>query len=183
MVNRALAEAIVNSLQLSGESSDLGRMKRFSLRDWERTAGWLDNAGLHSLFSGTLRACGGAEALPAPMLARFEQNLADNKYRVDGLVSETRRINQELDHAGIQYSVIKGLSQCPAFCANPYWRVQSDLDYLVASHSLGLAQSALEECGYERKQSSGVQVQFEQARQRVPSRFDNQYKLQTTPHS
>jgi hypothetical protein len=114
-------------------------------------------------------------------LARFEQNLADNKRRVDGLVSETGRINEKLNQAGIRYVVIKGLSQWPAFCSNPYWRVQCDLDYLVGSQSLHAAQCALEECGYKVKHFSEVQAQFEQPRQRVPSRFDNQYKLQTIP--
>ena len=181
MVNRGLAEAIVGFLRLSGEPYDFGRMTRFSPRDWEKTAGWLDHAGLTLYLLERLRACGATEVLPHRMLARFEQNLADNKCRVDAFVSETGRINEKLNQAGIQYVIIKGLSQWPEFCSNPYWRGQCDLDYLVARQSFRSARCVLEECDYEARSYSPVQVQFEQLRQRFPSRFDNQYQVQTTP--
>ena len=63
------------------------------------------------------------------MLARFEQNLADNSCRVDHLLYETGCINEKLDQAGVQYVVIKGFSLWPEFCSNPYLRTQCDLDY------------------------------------------------------
>jgi hypothetical protein len=116
------------------------------------------------------------------VLARFEQNLADNRCRVDHLLYETGCINEKLEQAGVEYAVIKGFSLWPEFCSNPYLRTQSDLDYLVARQSLRSAQNVLLGFGYERRYSPTVQeFVFERPLQRVPSQFDSPYKLQTTP--
>jgi hypothetical protein len=182
MMNRKLAEAIIGCLQLSGASYDFGQMASFSARDWERTLGWLDRAGLALYLTERLRTCGAAEMLPPRVLARFERNLADNRSRVDYLLYETGCINEKLDQAGVQYVVIKGLSLWPEFCSNPYLRTQCDLDYLVARQSLGAAQNVLLELGYERRRSAAAQeFAFERPLQRIPSPFDSPYKLQTTP--
>jgi hypothetical protein len=184
MINLKLAEAIIGCLQLSGASYDFGQMARFSPRDWERTMGWIDRAGLTLYLVERLRACGATEVLPPRVLARFEQNLADNKRRVDHLLYETGCINEKLDQAGVQYVVIKGFSLWPEFCSNPYLRTQCDLDYLVARQSLRSAQNVLLEFGYEwrpRHRSDVQQFAFERPLQRVPSQFDSPYKLQTTP--
>jgi hypothetical protein len=182
MMNRNLAEAIVDSLQLSGKSYDFERLARFSSRDWEQTVGWLDYAGLTLYLLERLKDCGAGEVLPPQVLARFEQNLADNRCRVDHLLSETGCINERLNQAGVQYVVIKGLSLWPEFCSNPYLRTQCDLDYLVARQSLRSAENVLLEFGYERRGRSDLQqFAFERPLRRVPSQFDSPYKLQTTP--
>src|SRR3984957_8214714 len=149
MMNRKLAEAIIGGLQLSGASNDFGQLARFSARDWERTMGWIDRAGLALYLTDRLKACGATEVLPPRVLARFERNLADNRGRVDHLLYETAGINEKLDQAGVQYVVIKGFSLWPQFCSNPYLRTQCDLDYLVARPSLRSAQNVLLELGYE----------------------------------
>ncbi len=136
MMNRKLAKAIIDCLQLSGASYDFGRMARFSLRDWERTVGWLDRAGLTLYLLERLRGCGATEVLPPRVFDRFEQNLTDNRCRVDHLLSETGCINEKFDQAGVEYVVIKGFSLWPEFCGDPYLRTQCDLDYLVARQSL-----------------------------------------------
>ncbi|MFZ0816442.1 MAG: nucleotidyltransferase family protein [Candidatus Sulfotelmatobacter sp.] len=177
-----MAGAIVDSLQLSGAPYDFGQWARFSPRHWEQTLGWLDRAGLTLYLLERLRACGATEVLPPGVLARFEQNLADNRCRVDHLLYEASCINQKLDQAGVQYVVIKGFSLWPEFCSNPYLRTQCDLDYMVATHSLHSAQNALLELGYERRGRSDLQeLAFERPLQRVPSQFDSPYKIQTTP--
>jgi hypothetical protein len=182
MMNRKLAEAIIGCLQLSGASYDFGKMARFSPRDWERTMGWIDRAGLTLYLLERLRACGATDVLPPPVLARFEQNLADNRCRVDHLLNETGCINEKLDQAGVQYVVIKGFSLWPEFCSNPYLRTQCDLDYLVARQYLRSAQNVLLEFGYEGRRGPSVQeFAFERPLQRVPSQFDSPYKVQTTP--
>ena len=182
MMNRKLAEAIIGSLQLSGVPYDFSEMTRFSFRDWERTVGWLDHAGLTLYLTERLRACAATEVLPPRVLARFERNLADNRCRVDHLLHETGCINERLDQAGVQYAVIKGFSLWPEFCSNPYLRTQCDLDYLVARQSVHSAQSVLLKFGYERRGRSDLQeFAFERPLQRVPSQFDSPYKLQTTP--
>ena len=182
MMNRRLAEAIIGCLQLSGTSYDFEQMARFSARDWERTLGWIDRAGLALYLTERLRACGAIAVLPPQMSARFERNLADNRGRVDHLLYETGCINEKFDQAGVQYVVIKGFSLWPEFCSNPYLRTQCDLDYLVARQSLRSAQNVLLGLGYEGRRSSALQeFAFERPLQRVPSQFDSPYKLQTTP--
>jgi hypothetical protein len=182
MMNRKLARAIIDSLQLSGASCDVGQLARFSPLDWERTTGWVDRAGLTLHLLERLRACGATEVLPPRVLARFERNLADNRCRVDHLLRETGCINEKLDQAGVQYVVIKGFSLWPEFCSNPYLRTQCDLDYMVARRSLRSAQNVLLEFGYERRGRSDLQeFAFERPLRRVPSQFDSPYKVQTTP--
>jgi hypothetical protein len=182
MMNLKLAEAIISCLQLSGTSADFGRLARFSPLDWERTMGWIDRAGLTLYLLERLRDCGASEVLPPQVLARFEQNLADNSCRVDHLLYETGCINEKLDQAGVQYVVIKGFSLWPEFCSNPYLRTQCDLDYLVARQSLRSAQSVLLELGYEARRSAAAQeFAFERPLRRVPSQFDSPYNVETTP--
>jgi len=181
MMNRKLAEAIIGCLELSGASYDFGQLARFSPRDWEQTLGWIDRAGLTLYLLERLKACGATEVLPPRVLARFEQNLADNRCRVDHLLYETGCINAKLDQAGVQYVVIKGFALWPEFCSNPYLRTQCDLDYLVARQSLRSAQNALLELGYQGRRRSDVQFEYERPLQRVPSQYDSPYKLQTTP--
>lgn len=183
MMNRKLAEAIIGCLQMSGASYDFGQLARFSLRDWEETMGWIDRAGLTLYLLERLKACRTTEVLPPRVLARFEQNLADNSCRVDHLLYETGCINEKLDQAGVQYVVIKGFSLWPEFCSDPYLRTQCDLDYLVARHSLRSAQNVLLELGYEgrSRRFDSQQFAFERPLRRVPSQFDSPYKLQTTP--
>ena len=65
MMNRKLAESITGCLQLSGTSYDFGQMARFSARDWERTMGWIDRAGLTLYLVERLRACGAIEVPPS----------------------------------------------------------------------------------------------------------------------
>jgi hypothetical protein len=182
MMNLKLAEAIIGCLQLSGTSADFGRLARFAPLDWERTMGWIDRAGLTLYLLQQLRDCGASEVLPAQVLARFEQNLADNSRRVDHLLYETGCINEKLDQAGVQYVVIKGFSLWPEFCSNPHLRTQCDLDYLVARQSLRTAQSVLLELGYEARRSAAAQeFAFERPLRRVPSQFDSPYNVETTP--
>ena len=182
MMNRKLADAIVGCLQLSGASCDFGRLEQFSPRDWERTVGWLDRAGLTLYLAERLKCCGATEVLPPRVLARFEQNLVDNRCRVDHLLHETGCINEMFDRAGVQYVVIKGFSLWPECCSSPYLRTQCDLDYLVARQSLHSAQRMLLESGYEGRRRPTVQeFAFERPLQRVPSQFDSPYKVETTP--
>jgi hypothetical protein len=182
MMNRKLAEAIISCLQLSGPSFDFGQLAKFSSGDWKQTMGWTDRAGLTLYLLERLKNYGATHVLPPPVLARFEQNLADNRCRVDHLLYETACINERLDQAGVQYVVIKGFSLWPEFCSNPYLRTQSDLDYLLARQSLRSAQDVLLEFGYEERRRPTVQeFVFERPLQRVPSQFDSPYKLQTTP--
>lgn len=181
MVNRDLAESIVGSLQLSGRPYDSTQLARFSSRDWDQTLGWLDHSGLTLYLLKRLEDGGAIQALPSHVLARFRDNLADNKCRVQQLLSETGSINEKFNQAGVRYVVVKGLSLWPEFCSDPYLRTQCDIDYMVSRQSINVARNVLAESGYEAKRSSDVQFEYERPLQRVPSQYDSPYKLQTTP--
>jgi hypothetical protein len=181
MVNRDLAEAIIGSLQLSGIAYDFTQLTRFSSRDWDQTQRWLDHSGLTLYLLKRLGAGGATQVLPSQVLARFEENLADNKCRVQQLLSETGCINEKFNQAGVQYVVVKGLSLWPEFCSDPYLRTQCDIDYMVSRQSLSAAKNVLAESGYEAKRYSDVQFEYERPLQRVPSQYDSPYKVQTTP--
>jgi hypothetical protein len=181
MVNRELAQGIIGSLQLSGIPYDFSQLIGFSSRDWDQTLGWLDHSGLALYLLKRLKDVGAPHVLPSQVLARFEENLADNKCRVQQLLSETGCINEKFNQAGVHYVVVKGLSLWPEFCSDPYLRTQCDVDYLVSRRSLSAAKNVLAESGYEAKRRSPVQFEYERPLQRVPSQYDSPYKVQTTP--
>ena len=181
MVKRKLAEAIVSSLQLSGTPYDFSQLARFSPRDWARCLGWLDRSGLTLYLLQQLRDCDATEVLPPPLLSRFEQNLADNKRRIQNVLAETGSINERFNRAGVQYVVVKGISLWPEFCSDPCLRTQTDIDYMIARKSISDARTVLAESGYETRGKSDVQFEYERPLLRVPSPYDSPFKAETTP--
>jgi Uncharacterised nucleotidyltransferase len=178
-MNRALAEAIVGCLRLSGETGAVGVLGQFRLRDWERTFNWLDSAGLTLYLLRRLKSLGATELVPPPVLARFEQNLADNRRRVDCLAAEFASLNERFNRAGVNYAAIKGFSLVPTLCPDAILRAQSDLDYLVDKQSLPVAQRVLEQAGYCLKQVSDIEFKFGRASSRIPTVSDDPYSCET----
>jgi hypothetical protein len=84
------------------------------------------------------------ELLPPPVLARFEQSLANNRRRVDYLAAEFRSLNEGFTRAGLNYAAIKGFSLVPTYCPDAVLLAPSDLDYLVDKPFLPVAQRVLE---------------------------------------
>jgi len=181
-VNRALAEAIVGCLRLSGETTqDENKLNQFSLNDWERTFRWLDNAGLALYFLQRLKSQHATELLPAPVLARLEENLSQNQRRVSHMVHDFGFLNREFDQAGVNYAVMKGFSLFPGFCPDVCLRPQSDFDYLVDRQSLAAARRVLDEAGYCPTRNSSTEFVFARPPKRIPSRFDSPYRVETEP--
>jgi hypothetical protein len=180
-VNRALAEAIVGCLSMSGETSEVNVLRKFRLHDWDRTFTWLDRAGLTLYLLQRLKSIGAAELVPPPVLTRFERNLADNRRRVDYLAAEFGSINERFGRAGLNYAAIKGFSLVPTYCPNAVLRAPSDLDYLVDKSSLPLAQRILEEAGYRRQRFSDIEFKFGRPSPRIPTVSDDPYSRETEP--
>jgi len=180
-VNRALAEAIVGCLRLSVETSEVSVLRKFRLRDWERTLNWLDSAGLTLYLLQRLKSIGATELVPPPVLARFEQNLADNRRRVDCLAAEFGSLNERFNRAGVNYAAIKGFSLVPTFCPDATLRTQSDLDYLVDKPSWPVAQHVLEQAGYCLQQLSDIECKFGKPSSRIPTVSDDPYSCETEP--
>lgn len=180
-VNRALAEAVVGCLSLSGETCDVNVLRKFRLHDWHRTFNWLDRAGLTLYLLQRLKSISATQLLPPPVLARFEQNLADNRRRVDYLATEFGSLNQRFHRAGLNYAAIKGFSLVPTYCPDAVLRAPSDLDYLVDKPSLPLAQRILEEAGYRLQRFSDIEFKFGRPSQRIPTVSDDPYSRETEP--
>lgn len=180
-MNRKLPKAVVRYLSLDRECADADELRRFKTRDWQNAFMWLDNAGLTLYLLRRLQALDATEILPPDVLARFEQNLSDNRLRVEEVAKETARINQEFERRSVKYAVVKGLSLVPAYCPDAYLRTQCDLDYLVDRQSLVSAQTSLKTYGYEARGASEVQFNFGKPLRRVPSRFDDPYSTLTDP--
>jgi Uncharacterised nucleotidyltransferase len=180
-VNRALAEAIVGCLSLSGETPDVNVLRNFRLHDWLRTFSWLDSAGLTLYLLDRLKSIGATELLPPAVLARFEQNLADNRRRLDYMAAEFGSLNERFARAGVNYAAIKGFSLVPMYCPSAVLRAPSDLDYLVDKPSLLAAQRVLEEAGYRLQHFSDMEFKFGRPSSRIPTVSDDPYSRETEP--
>jgi Uncharacterised nucleotidyltransferase len=180
-VNRELAEAVVGCLSLSSGTCEVNVLRKFRLRDWERTFSWLDRADLTLYFFQRLKSITATEVLPPPVSTRFEQNLADNRRRVDHLVAEFGSLNERFDRAGVNYAVIKGFSLVRAFCPDAALRAPSDLDYLVDKPSLPVAQAVLAEAGYCLQRFSDIEFKFGRPSPRIPTISDDPYSVETEP--
>jgi putative nucleotidyltransferase-like protein len=180
-VNRALAGTVVGCLSFYGEACEANMLRKFPLHDWYRAFNWLDRAGLTLYFLQRLKSRGAAELLPPPVLARFEQNLADNRRRVDYLAAEFGSLNERFGRAGLNYAAIKGFSLVPTYCPSAVLRAPSDLDYLVDKPSLPLAQRILEEAGYRLHRFSDIEFKFGRPSPRIPTVSDDPYSPETEP--
>ena len=180
-MNRELATRIVDCLRLTGDTPEVDRLRQCSERDWRRTLLWLDHAGLTLYLLRRLQSLKATDVLPPPILRRFEGNLAQNRRRLDDMVSQFATINEGFRRAGVNFAVIKGFSLTPEFCLDASLRTPSDLDYLVDKQSLPLARRVVEEAGYCQQKISDIEVKFRRRSPRIPSRFDDPYSPETEP--
>jgi hypothetical protein len=65
IVNRALAEAVVGCLSLSGETCEVNVLSKFRMHDWYRTFNWLDRAGPTLYLLQRLKNISATELLPS----------------------------------------------------------------------------------------------------------------------
>jgi hypothetical protein len=151
-MNRPLAEAIIRHLSFSDGTDESGAsLSNFSLRQWEDTLGWLDNANLALYLLRKLRDTHADRKLPPAVLSRLELNHSRNQLRVAEMASQFAAVNDQFRQSGVRYAVAKGFSLVPEFCPDACLRQQSDLDYLVDEQSLPAAQDVLGGLGYSVK--------------------------------
>ena len=87
-------------------------------------------------------------AVPAWVWSRAEQNLADNRMRLQRIADAYREISRAFANAGVDHLVIKGFAQYPDFCAALDMRMQSDIDLYCPRAALPAAQETLIKLGY-----------------------------------
>ena len=128
--------------------------------EWQRLLSWLDTSGLALYFLDRVTELKQSEMLPAEVLARLRQNLADNTARTEGLIAEMSAIHREFQRAGLRYATLKGFSLWPSSVPRPELRSQLDLDFLVAEEGAREARRILEGRGYHLRAISGRSWEF-----------------------
>src|SRR3984957_6512403 len=160
-MNRPLAEAIIRYLSFSeGFAEGQASLAGFSLRGWQQTFEWLDNANLALCLLQKLRDTHDDRTVPSAVLSRLEANYSNNQLRVAEMASQFAVVNERFRQSGVHYAVVKGFSLVPDFCPDAGLRQQSDLDYLVDEQSLPAAQRILRELGFFVKAHTAEQWIF-----------------------
>lgn len=72
-------------------------------------------------------------------------------------------ITAALDDAGIRHMEVQGTKLKPLY-PQPYWRMMSDIDYIIDKENLDAAQAVLAGLGYETKNPNGVEIDGANAR-------------------
>ena len=151
-MNRALAQAVVESLRVAGENEKpLLRLATFTRRDWQQTLPWLDDSGLALCLLERVKREESRGALPAEIQARLQRDLVNNRRRVTKMKQEFDSLNRRFETAGVEYAVLKGFALIPDYCPDAALRSQYDYDYLVHPESLDNAQQALLAAGYSQR--------------------------------
>ncbi|MGC1784161.1 MAG: nucleotidyltransferase family protein [Acidobacteriaceae bacterium] len=135
-------------------------MQNLSGREWRSLLHWLDISGLALYFLDRIVELKLTEWLPPSVLARLQENLADNTERTLGMIAESIAIQQKFQEARLSYANLKGLSLWQSSVPKPELRSQFDLDFLVAEESAPEARRILERRGYRLYVISGRSWEF-----------------------
>ena len=123
-------------------------LRRFSEKQWRANLKWLDTSGLALYLLDHLRREGLETLLPPAILARLQQNLADNTARNAALLEEAVDLCKEFEARGIVFAHTKGITLWPASFPDPALRCQLDLDFLLDAERAAEARILLEQRGY-----------------------------------
>jgi hypothetical protein len=145
-------------------------------RDWRRTLRWLDLSGLALYLLDRLTALGVQNCLPAPILERLQQNLADNRDRSSALFSETIAISSAFRRANISFALLKGATLSPDSVPDLSLRCQMDIDILIRSSDAIAARDILLGFGYILDSIKGQEWSFTAGVERS-MKMDTLYKV------
>jgi Uncharacterised nucleotidyltransferase len=136
------------------------RLQHLSKTEWRSLLHWLDISGLALYFLDRIVELKLTDWLPPGVLARLQQNLADNTERTHVMIAESIAIQRAFQEARLSYANLKGLSLWPSSVPRPELRSQFDLDFLVAEESVSAARKILEQRGYRLYLISGRSWEF-----------------------
>lgn len=136
------------------------QLQHLSRREWRNLLRWLDISGLALYFLDRIVELKLTDWLPPAVLARLQQNLADNTERTRAMIAESIAIQKRFQEARLSYANLKGLSLWPSCVPKPELRSQFDLDFLVAEESAPCARRILEQRGYRLYVISGRSWEF-----------------------
>jgi hypothetical protein len=134
--------AIFEALRFHGSSTE--SLARIPESAWPRLLDELDAAQLTLAVAVRCR-----DAVPPTVRARLERNLRDNATRHDRLLEAHRDLDEALRVSGIDYVVLKGITQWRDYCDDRCARPQYDIDLYVPADAIAAAAVALKGLGYE----------------------------------
>lgn len=151
------------------------RLWLFTRGDWKQALHWLDVSGLAFYFLDRLEQQELSDIVPATVLARLRQKLADNTERSASMMDEWIELHRSFHGAGLSCATLKGFSLYPFSVPRPELRSQLDLDFLVAEDDAPEARRILEDRGYCLHAISGRSWEFKRS---APTRItlDDLYK-------
>jgi hypothetical protein len=149
-MNRKLAKAVVAAFRTDEPEIARRRFEGFCERDWAQTQTWLHTSGMALYFLDRATMLGIEDVMPAALLHELSMNLAENRVRTADLFEEFSRLNSDFQRAGISYVNVKGFSLAPEAFADPAFRYQLDLDFLVARRDMERCAQILAQYGYRR---------------------------------
>jgi putative nucleotidyltransferase-like protein len=160
LVGDAAARAAVLRCFCDPLPAQCASLQYLSGREWNRLLRWMDFSGLALYFLDRMNELEMSSRLPATVLARLRQNLADNAGRTREMIAESTAIETEFQRSDLSYAVLKGFSLWPHSVPKLELRHQSDLDYLVAEKDAFAAKRVLEARGFQRSGISGQTWEF-----------------------
>lgn len=138
----------------------LDQLRALSASQWKCLLRWLHLSGLALCFFHRIDELQDRNVLPEFVCAQLQKNLRQNTERTYGMVIESIEIQRELQDACLRYAVLKGLSLSPNSVPGPEFRLQFDLDFLVAEDEMPKAREILERRGYRLYASNGRSWEF-----------------------
>lgn len=147
--NNALRVAVLAAFTSIADPELDDLFARFTVRDWRNLRSWLPASGLELYFLDELKSRRMETAIPGPILAEFEQHLADNRERTAALAREFVRLNSEFAAARFDYVCVKGFSLGAAYCKDPGLRSQFDLDFWLRGDHVSSCARLMTSLGYQ----------------------------------
>lgn len=173
-VDERIADAVIASFSDTTEQAT-ERLSAFSQSEWERAYPWLIASGMTLYFLDRLQALNIENTLPAPTIAKFRQNLADNRRRHDSMMKEFIAINLAFLQVGVTYANAKGFTLSPGYCHDPVLRNQFDFDFLVHEKDLETCRDILTSMGYVQSVETASAWEFK-SRSSHMVRTEDHYK-------
>jgi hypothetical protein len=145
---------VIASFQLSAIEV-ANRFRSHSLADWQTILVWLDISGMALYLLDRIEELGIEDSVPAIIRERLQGNLERNRQRTAALLRQAERVARQLEHAGIPFALLKGITLTPDSVPKSALRWQIDLDFLIPEPDAMAAIEVLRALDYSLHAKSG----------------------------
>lgn len=119
--------------------------------DWDRFSDLACEHSMAGMVSARLAQLA-RHATPLAVAADLSEHLQTGAVLQLSQTATSVRLSAELGKVGVRSIVLKGMALSHMFYpANPHWRVSCDIDLLIASEDLAVADRVLRDAGFERR--------------------------------